>query len=384
MRTKAPPMPRCASCNREVGLAIADCPSLAVGACPHQFRRDRPNWKPAIFFLAFAAFWNTGVSFFFKEVVTGAMSWYGRLGLALFGTPFALGGLVTAYAAMYGLLGRRVTLYNPAQGTMWRQLTLFGVRVWREVVTSGELLAMPLDLGRELRNPPSLLALVPELSWSGRTPKTDEFVAANLVGAALLSLLAQGLLEVRRAKIDITGITFGVGDDYIYHYHLSQKGKAARYGVSKLTGRSYLTHLVAPVITASHPTVEGTLENRTLELVRNWPRSSEFEHWPLSPTIYHLVRAILGKDHSDPNRWLLDLVYQDAVARGLLTKKQERRGRTRRTLYEPLMPLDGRLVADAEAMRAMWARVVQQQPAFADAFEKEIRSGISSRLVSSE
>ena len=370
-------MPRCESCNREVGLAIADCPSRASGACPYQFRRDRPDWKAGIFPLAIAAFLVFWVSAVFTEVVMGAKPWSGRPGLALFSTTFVLIGLGPAVAAIYLLYGRLAKLYNPAQGTMWRQWTLFGGTVGRQVVTRGEVLAMPLDLGQDLRNPPSVAALAPEPSRPGGTPR-DYVVAANALRAALLGLLAQGLLEVVQAKIDITGIAFGRVHGYI------NLREAALSGFKKLTERSYVVYLIAPKSAGSHPTVEGTLENRTLELVRNWPRSSEFEHWPLSPTIHLLVRAILGRDHSDPNRWLLDLVYEDAVARGLFTKKQERRGRTQRTLYEPVTPLDGRLVADAEAMRAMWARVVQQQPAFAEAFEKEIRSGISSRTQSSD
>ena len=124
------------------------------------------------------------------------------------------------------------------------------------------------------------------------------------------------------------------------------------------------------------------MEGRILGLVRAWPTSSYAQNWPLPPTIYLLVQAIFEKDHNNPDRWLLDLVREDAVARGLFT--MQKKGWMRSSLYEPEPSSAHNLLAEGEAMWAWWQGVAQQQSEYASALEKEIRSAIRSRETSGD
>ena len=63
--------PRCEKCYRGVGLPIAACPDRSAGSCPYRVWQNRSRWKEGIYFLAFAAIWNTMIFFLVLEVITG-------------------------------------------------------------------------------------------------------------------------------------------------------------------------------------------------------------------------------------------------------------------------------------------------------------------------
>ncbi len=188
------------------------------------------------------------------------------------------------------------------------------------------------------------------------------------------SFSTRGMLEVHRANFFTTSGNRGDG----YVDCPNSMGEMLRYTPTQ----NHVAYLIAPGGAASRPDVEGTLEARILGSVRDWPTSPHAQNWPISPTIYLLVQAIFEKYHNNPDRWLLDLVREDAVARGLLTSKK--RERMRRSLYEPEPSSAHNLLAEGEAMWAWWQGVAQQQPEFASALDNEIRSAIRSRETSGD
>ena len=365
--------PRCEKCYRGVGLPIAACPDRSAGSCPYRVWQNRSRWKEGIYFLACAAIWNTMIFFLVLEVITGEMSWFGRVGLALFATPFVLVGLGLPCAGFYFLFRRRVTWHNSSSGTMWQQEWVFRVQCWRRVVARQEVVALEGELPQDLLSTPSVAALAPQPSQAGRKPK-DKDLAANVAETALLGLLSRGMLEVHRANFFTTSGNRGDG----YVDCPSSMGEMLRY----TSTQNHVAYLIAASAAASRSIVEGTLEGRILGLMRDWPTSPQAQDWPLPPTIYLLVQAIFEKDHNNPDRWLLDLVREDAVARGLLTRQKG--GRMRRSLYKPEPSLAHGLLAEGEAMREWRTEVAWQQPEFASALEKEIRSAIRSRETSGD
>ena len=158
--------------------------------------------------------------------------------------------------------------------------------------------------------------------------------------------------------------------------------KMLRYIRINTPTQNHVAYLIAPGGAASRPIVEGTLEARILDIVHYCARAFDAQDWPLPPTIYLLVQAIFQKDHNNPDRWLLDLVRKDAVAPGLFTR--QKRGRLRRSIYEPEPSSANDLWSEGEAMRGWQSEVAQQHPEFASALKKEIRSAIRSRETSGD
>jgi len=374
--------PCCRRCDREGESAFFDCPERLSGNCPYQSRIDGPYLKMGIFILPFAAFMTTWIII----MVRNEASWLG--------TAFVvLAGIIPICAGLYFLARRRVTLHSTSQGVMWQQQSLLGVNCWRRVVSRQEVLNLEVGLSKEFVFPPSVASAANYSPQATGKPKND-VLAANVVEAALLGLLSQGELEVHQANIFTT--TRDRGDGYSRNS----------------TAPNCVAYLISPSYAESHPTIEGTLEGRILELVRSWPTYSHaqgsapsptkfplereprairemracnesFEpYWPLAPTIYLLVWSIFEEYRTSPSSWLLDLVRKDGVTRSLFTRRQ--RGWMRAAFYEPVPLSVDALIAEGVTLRVWWERVAQQQPEFASALEKEIRDAIRSRKTSGD
>ena len=101
--------------------------------------------------------------------------------------------------------------------------------------------------------------------------------------------------------------------------------------------------------------------------MRDWPTSPQAQDWPLPPTIYLLVQAIFEKGHNNPVRWLLDLVREDAVARGLFDRAVVQSGGVHSITRDHARNLSDALMAgDSNSSGEVMLRLLQNDGQAAD------------------
>lgn len=254
---------------------------------------------------------------------------------------------------MFIARGDQTRLHNAKTGAAWQRYSLFGVELYRQIVTGVEPVPLDLELPQPLGCPPSVVARLAGSSDGGKG-STQRNRAVAIFEAALAGLLAQGRIAVRRATT--------------YTAWLGRPPKPVR-------GGEYLLVLGKGEAAA---TALGVLEQRILKALREWPRHPKAEMWPQGAPINEAVREVYDSDQGFPEAWLISLVEDDAVARGLGAKEGRRKAR-----FEPDPARAAALSEEARTVRAWSDRLAQSWPDFFRAMEAKIQQGIRSRETSS-
>jgi hypothetical protein len=182
-----------------------------------------------------------------------------------------------------------------------------------------------------------------------RLSRSSDRMVEECFEAALLSLVAQGAVRIRPARVRIS----------------------SPWLPSRATPETAV-HLLEP---GTNPAVSGALESLVLERIRAWPTQQQGDG-PFA-TAAELVRSFKDSEGDFSARQILRPVEEEAVEQGWFQPRP--RLSTKRLLPEP-SPAGGATVADASQD---WMRVRQEvrdrEPRVLDEIEREIRSVLGSR-----
>lgn len=264
-------------------------------------------------------------------------------------------GVLSLVAALFMRIPKGVTLLKTTQETTWQQESIGKRRRWRLATSKKVSGLLPNPPQESLQYPASVSALALNLP------------AAEVVRAALLGLLWQGALELRQATVS------GNLDATKQLYH-------------KPPPFANNPYLIASV-KVNHHIVKGALEDRILKTLDRWSVSSlEGDGlfigtlpliWPLQPTEYILVREVIERLRDDPGSWLLDLVREDAVARGIFTENDGNKDSAAGNETGSIS--DQQIIEEGRAIQDWWEGLAQHHPEFADALNRGIQSAINSK-----
>ncbi len=215
------------------------------------------------------------------------------------------------------------------------------------MVNNMEQLTLDLDLPRPLDYPPSISALT--------TLQKDR--ASDLFETALIGLLAKKLISLR----------YGTVYESYFNKQFRPKGLECQ---------------IIPGEKVSGVTVNGVLEQKILNIVQRWfgvgdvvavMEQIEDRGYPLS--IFQLVKDVYPSDQSNPGRWLIKKVEQDAVTRRL----GKRAGVLKKHLELDPAHLDK--LRDEEALlRSVRDQLSQFQPDLVQVMKTQIKDGIEARI----
>lgn len=298
-----------------------------------------------------------------KQVITSAQARLISAGLALFGIFWTVGwirqqgsdpsvmfGLIGVLMIGYGLyafLGTDTRLYDREGRELVIVNTLFGVLIKQAWRSGGKLLAMEFNLSRPLPLPASVSQLQETSGWRGASTKE----AMRLFRAALLSLWAEGLLQVH---VVIEGSQ---------SWSRAQVPKHKSIYILSLTKQGALG------------VPRGAMEQMILSELGNWDTRLDAMVWPDGPSIYELIRAVYGMDMRNPARWAVSTVIEDATVRGLGSGKL---GLLQKgfAFYPHRME---EIRESAKEIDGLLSQLALSHPGFRGVIGREIERGINSR-----
>jgi hypothetical protein len=197
------------------------------------------------------------------------------------------------------------------------------------LVTGLDILEIAPPDSEKMRYPYSFIALYPTQS------------ADYIFKITLLGLLANGHLEVRRSKT-----------------YQSSKGGTF---IPLSTGDIYTM-----IVRKGTESPLGELEHLILGAAKYWS--------PVGITVYELVRQVYERDRSNPNRWLIALVADNAVERRIGKWK----GLLRQN-FQPDPAHEAALIRENQKIDHWLMRLSHRNPEFLQFLERDISRGISSR-----
>ena len=270
----------CERCGRESGTEMARCDNRAADQCPYSLHLDSAH-PVGVALVGFAVF-----GCFFGIPLMAALNTPDLSPLmALFIMPFLAVGVGALAFGLYSLFGYETALVNPTTGFAWHKLTILGLPIEQTVTQGIEPLTLDLTMIPTPDLPLSVLALKAEKGVFLPNP------AANLAfSAALLGLLQRGVLWVGRPNL-----------------HRSTLGS-----------KPHPVHQADYVLMLSTASpIEGALEQRIVTAMTRWQRAGKSSRRG-GMTLFDICRALYdGETYTSSYSWLLDIVRQDATARGV-------------------------------------------------------------------
>jgi len=244
------------------------------------------------------------------------------------------------------------TLYQQEQCIVWQRFTILPIN--REFLVRKVTELQPLDLDLSSypmpQHPASVTVLFP-----GEKGGMEE--AVHLVRATLFDLLARRVIGLCYARID-----------------------ERWQGKLSLNQRMYL--LVTTPNSFRH--VHGALENRIVNAIKNhrgivkpFTVGSTF---PRAISIYELVRGIYSENQSYPAGWLISLVIDDAVSRGLVNREASGFLRWNKKLVLNPLHTDQLFVDRQKVETWVWQNPEGLPETFIHGLYSEIKRAIESRL----
>lgn len=120
----------------------------------------------------------------------------------------------------------------------------------------------------------------------------------------------------------------------------------------------------------------GALEGKIEGVIGSWHRrgGKAAAEWPDGPPPYELIRAVYGKDVGSPEKWVLNLVADDAVSQGW----GQRKGRI---FKHTLLDSTFQSLVDEEMtdFEQIYAKIYHQYRGLLSTLDKEIERAIESR-----
>ena len=342
---------RCEQCGRAAGAEMIACPERASGGCPYLLEQVGGGKGSCLVLTVLVLLLALVV------LVVGVQQ--GDVFSTMLALVVALGLGSAGVLGIANLLSKPSNmLFNQETGAAWSHIELLG-RVYTEQIT---LPAQPVDLGIEthlaLDYPSSVAALRPDLLNS-------DGHAVQVLTCTLVSLLGRGLLAVRMA----------------------QRFKAVLGGPYKLDAVLYL---LEPGPQAGREVVAGALEGRIMRAVLEWHFNSvdADRHvrlltvgWTFPPRhgiqIHSLVYELFDHEELEPTGWLVQLVHQDALTKGLWQRVASdwRRGRS----YYEISPHVSRMKDECDRVLALRNRLSQTHPGLVAAIQAQVEQGIRAR-----
>lgn len=358
-----PPSPetifRCEQCDRRTWEALFDCPQHRDGNCP--FLLENVGGSRLTRLLVAAALWALAIGALWLSQQPA--DYLMRLLILLLALLFAAGGSL----GVLSLFSEpSYLLVNRATGASWHRLTLAGWTISDQITLPTEPLPLDLSLDFTLQYPASASALCEtDTSLVGGD---DRQHAIDVVLRTVVALIAQGLLAVR------------VGRRYDRYWGRPLKLDSIKYALE-------------PGPLAELADVEGALEQRLMVEVIQWPERTPASDikirrlavsWQIPPgqgiEVDKLMAAIFDNDERDPYEWLVTLVEEDIMARGLCNQPQVHRG-SGRAAYDIAPSHADRMREEGDAVRAAQDRLARAYPDLVRALRYAIDTGIESRQV---
>lgn len=359
MRPTSPspgPIFRCEQCGRHTWDALFACPQRRDGACP--FLLENVGGSRLTRLVAAAACW---------ALVLGALRLTRQAGDDLTRLVVVLIALVLGVAGSLAVLSLfsepSYLLVNRATGAVWHRLTLAGWTISDQITLPIEPLPINLSLGFTPTYPASVSTLCqPGSSVQGGN---DRQMAIDIVLHTLIALIARGLLAVR------------VSRRYTRYWGRPLKLDSVKYALE-------------PGPLAELTEIDGELEGRLMVEAIQWlERTPEnalsiqrlAASWQIPPDqgveVDKLVAAIFDDNQHDPYEWLVMLVEEDTIARGLCNTPPRRAGG--RAAYDIAPAHAGWMAEESQAVRAAQTRLARAHPDLVRALRYAIDVGIEAR-----
>lgn len=345
---------RCEKCGRRAGPEMIACPERPADACPYAFEEVSSSKGGCLV--------ATGIAFALAALVfvLGVSQGDGMIALAA-----ALAALGLGAAGVFGvftlLSDSAPMLLNQDTGASWTRVSLLG-RTFSEQITFPPCPVLIDDAPLlDLSVPPSTALLDPEIAARGSEAEVRQH-ARDVLELTLAALIGQQALTLE----------------------VSASCSAYLNRPVKLTATRYL---LEPGLGAD--AVSGALEERLVRTAAEWRTRCQEErarllspgvNWrfpaPRTIEVHQLVVCLYDADPIDPYRWLIDLVHQDALARGVWERipSDWRRGQTSYTV-----PQAHRVQAESQSIRALYDWLVQAQPVLMLAIRRQIEQGFRAR-----
>lgn len=270
----------CERCGRKSGAEMARCDNRAADQCIYALQQDAGH-RIGVMLVGFAVF-----GCFFGIPLMAALNTPSISPFSvLFILPFLAVGVTALAFALHSLFGSKTALVNPTTGFAWYKLSILGLPLEQTVTLGIEPQQLNFTMIPTPDLPLSVLALKAE---------NDVFLphpAANLAfSAALLGLIQRGVLWVGRPNL-----------------HRSTLGSKPH--------PVHQPDYVLMLSTASP--IEGALEQRIVTAMTRWQGAGKSSRRG-GMTLFDICRALYdGETYTNSYSWLLDIVRQDATARGV-------------------------------------------------------------------
>jgi hypothetical protein len=237
---------------------------------------------------------------------------------------------------VYELLVRRTQLYDPVTGVKWQYRGVLSFELDQTLTTVHKLPDLDLSISQPLSYPASFLALADTVDLRQVTSGQASFI----LRAAIISLRAQGLIEIFRSQ-----------------------GK-------------YVLAVAQEMSDTNIDRIPGELEREILALLAYWHEEKEAKSWPEGTPIYWLVRGVIYQESFTPEYWLARLVARDAHIEGWAHHK----GRG----FQLRMSHAEEIESQKAIVEALSVRLIQQQADFSRELDVEISRGIEARRKEAE
>jgi hypothetical protein len=356
-------MLKCEFCNKAIGRQIFSCPHRPDSGCPFAYQAESASsgTKPGCMLgaLLFIVVWLTLATVAFSSILVNAQvisAVVASLGaLACFwGAGFLFLGFI-----LYAIFGKNIVLYNPQSGVLGKYATMFGQIVGGGISIGWQPLPSEisqLSLSEPLRYPASISAL----AYSSQAAHYRE-LATYICQATLLAMVAQDVLELKHTQTHDTLL----------------------WVVNRQTERYFLT----PKNGIRPSNVDGVLERKIIEVFINPEAMLQGEtHLAGAPIeVNILIAAIFDKDHYQPQKWLIKLVEDDLISRGLghRVKSKGITGWFKKNVEFDLAHKNA-LENEYRLMRQKCEQLELAQPGFTKKLRAEIEKAFSKRTESSD
>jgi hypothetical protein len=275
------------------------------------------------------------------------------------------------------MIGPGKTLINRKTGQMWQQARLLGITTRRHIILEPEPVPIHLPVPPELPYPPSIAMLDPA--------EHHDRHAVEIVEHVLAALMAGGHLSVRR------------GNRYTAALGRPPQREHKRMVVfGGLDGRakpdfSCVPYLLAPGPCAATP-VDGALEQRLMQAVSEWSRQPLDDPHHLQAILTRreafppqhgvdvetLIAGIYDRDELNPHQWLIDLVREDALQRGIIRLIPAGKPGDEDHYVQHARDADC-LAGERAHLRELYAQLQQRHPELLTALNYEVETGINLR-----
>lgn len=284
---------KCETCGRELGAELIHCPDRLKGKCPYRLTQ-----KETLIGQEKSGFGEILLSIGLAAVVAGIFFKFGGLFTVIIGFFLTVVGMLMSF-------GGEDILYDKKTGQFWLRRHLGRFELHQVKVSTLKPIRPDIKFIPSMDYPASLLALY-QHSDQRRSKKQWTEYAADIFYMTLLSLLGQGIIEIRYATINRSYL-----------------------GRSPKTSPIFALNLID---TDDLPQINGELEKQIIQKIKEWqPRTDIFiktgrlerlQDTPHCFLVNDLVFLMMAGEHKNPGKWfVVNVVGKDAAQRGFGTIK---------------------------------------------------------------